>query len=876
MLLDPNIHHQEIPDFSYRDLSGKSFKKRSLQGAAFQNIKTGLKLRWKSLSCLLVFIIGSLLGFISALICYFLLEVNFLDNLSGIGILITVISFWWLFRQTGLEKSVAWITSFVAIYGTFMGGISIVTSSPSVGISALLFAATFTILLGCIFLGIVCCAGVRLTIGKWMIVWLLSGALLSGSAVSILGRGPIGVLINESGLLGVILTLLIVFLLTSACKDMGNVVLLDLENAELRSLLRWSITWSTLGNTNFRNADLTEADFSNANLTGADFSHAKLHHINWFGAKKLSWARWDSDSPLSNPKVVQILTNKKGVSYDCSHLNLSFTNLTSADLRDLDFKGSNLTGANLQNANLEGTNLSDIRAIGTDFRGAKLTGICLQNWQIDASTRLDNVHCRYVFLSEGYRDRQPASGEFEPGDFAKLYQTVVDTFDLIFRNGLDWKTFQASLDKIRHTNPESNLSVQSVESKGDGYFVVKLQVESTQNKEHIHQLLKQEYADRLQRLEEKYRQRLAQQQDQIGKLINVADYLTQPQEMTNPGQTVLLSFLNGSLSDGFTVSSQVWSRQGTLLFTQVGQLPPAPAILTSYQRWQKIYRAQQPLYQDEFDPTPITNFSLSELNQSAEYLVQQLNIWFESASFLQIDQRLRSTLDPDQKITVTVQTDDITMQQLPLHCWRFFDAYPQASLTLSFLNTRALSSVKRIRSHQRALLVLGLTSELDVKQDQKIMSDLSGVEICVLEQPSMQELTECLWDPQGWDIFCFSGHSALQGNNIWLNAQDAISLDEMKYALRTASQKGLSVSIFNCCQGIRLAQQFSNVVSTGVVVMREPIPDLVAQVFLRYLLESLENHQSLAHSLKFAREQLQGMERDFPCVTWLPVVYWLP
>ena len=789
----------------------------------------------------------------------------------------SVISYWLLFsRRYDLIKSMVWITSFIAVYGILMGGYSIVINKPVISISTLFFAATFTLMLGSLLLSVIGYAGIKLIVGQGAIIFLGFGAFASSFTVPLFANSLIGMTIYHSGWLGVITLLLVVFVIVIICQNISNQIILGLDRKELNFLLRMAISWSTIGNTSFYKADLTGADFSNANLAGADFSRAKLRDVNWSGAQNLSWAKWDSDSPLSDPKVVQILTNKKSFSYNCSHLNLSFTNLAGADLRDLDFTGSNLTGTNLQNANLEGSNLSDIRAIGTDFRGARMTGICLQNWQIDASTKLDNVHCHYVFLSEGDRDRQPASGEFEPGDFAKLYQTVVDTFDLIFRNGLDWKTFQASLEKIRRTNPASNLSVQSVESKGDGYFVVKLQVESTQNKEYIHQLLKQEYADRLQRLEETYRQKLVQQQDQIGKLINVADYLTQPQETTNSGQTVLLSFLNGSLSDGFTVSSQVWSRQGTLLFTQVGQLPPAPVILTSYQRWQKIYRAQQPLYQDEFDPTPITNFSLSELNQSAEYLVQQLNIWFESASFLQIDQRLRSTLDPDQKITVTVQTDDITMQQLPLHCWRFFDAYPQASLTLSFLNTRSLSRVTRIRSHQRALLVLGLTSELDVKQDQKIMSDLSGVEICVLEQPSIQEITEFLWDPQGWDIFCFSGHSALQGNYIWLNDQDAISLDEMKYALRTASQKGLSVSIFNCCQGIRLAQQFSNVVSTGVVVMREPIPDLVAQVFLRYLLESLENQQSLAHSLKFAREQLQGMERDFPCVTWLPVVYWLP
>lgn len=873
---NPDFNNQ-TPNFSCKDLGGQKFNGMQLQRGSFVNIRTGVKWQWEFISYLLSFSIGCLLGFLSSLISYYLLDLAFLSKAIGLGSLVILIYFWLILRQSGPSKAIIWTTSIVAVYGTFMGVFSVASKAPEIGRSTLLFASTFTLILGCLFLGIVCCAGTRLVISRWMIACLYLGSALSGVAVSTFGSGSFGKVIRQSGSLGITLTLLFSLLIASICQDMSRRVLLDIP--DFRTLRRWAIIWSTFGNTNFQKANLSSANFSGASLAGANFSGTILDYVDWSKAQGLPWVKWDANSPLSNPKVIELLTQKTGAfTHYKNHenLNLSFTNLAGADLKGLKLAGSNLTATNLRGANLEGADLSDVRAVGADFTGAMLTGACLQNWRIDASTRLHDVNCRYVFLSKDDRDRQPASGEFEPGDFARLYQTVVDTFDLIFRNGLDWKIFEASLEEVRRTHPDANLTMQGVDTKGDGYVVIKLQVEGRQDKGHLHKLLKQDYVERLQAIEGEYQKRLEEQQEQIGQLINVADHLTRQPLRTNKGQTVLLSFIQGSLLEGLTVSAQVWSTQGTLLFTQVGQLPAAPELTIAYQRWQRLYQAQHPLDQDGFDPTPITNFSLVELNQSAKYLVQQLNRWLASASFLSIDQRLRSTLEADQPITVTCQTNDIAIQQLPLHCWRFFDAYPQAALTLSFLNTRSLPMVGHFRSQRRVLSVLGITSDIDVEQDGQILKTLPGVETCMLRQPSLRELTEALWEPRGWDIFCFSGHSALQGNQIWINEQESISLSEMEYALTNAIQAGLSIAIFNCCQGIRLARQFANVVSAGVVVMREPIPDSVAQVFLQYLVKHLENQQSLAHSLKNAREQLQGVEQDFPWVSWLPMAFWLP
>ena len=60
------------------------------------------------------------------------------------------------------------------------------------------------------------------------------------------------------------------------------------------------------------------------------------------------------------------------------------------------------------------------------------------------------------------------------------------------------------------------------------------------------------------------------------------------------------------------------------------------------------------------------------------------------------------------------------------------------------------------------------------------------------------------------------------------------------------------------------------------IVMREAIPNRVAQDFLQTFLHSFESGSSLLVAVADARRQLQSIEADFPCATWLPVVFWNP
>ncbi len=86
----------------------------------------------------------------------------------------------------------------------------------------------------------------------------------------------------------------------------------------------------------------------------------------------------------------------------------------------------------------------------------------------------------------------------------------------------------------------------------------------------------------------------------------------------------------------------------------------------------------------------------------------------------------------------------------------------------------------------------------------------------------------------------------------------------------------MQLAIFNSCDGLGLARSLADLQIPQTIVMRESVPDLVAQTFLKYFLTTLAQGESFYLSVRRAREQLQGMEDSFPCATWLPVIYQHP
>ncbi|MDF5721943.1 MAG: CHASE2 domain-containing protein [Rhizonema sp. PD37] len=342
---------------------------------------------------------------------------------------------------------------------------------------------------------------------------------------------------------------------------------------------------------------------------------------------------------------------------------------------------------------------------------------------------------------------------------------------------------------------------------------------------------------------------------------------------------VVFSLLGGDLNKGFpVVMAQLWHHNQ--LFKITGSLPAAPQLSELYQRWQLLYKAvHQRLGNHQrikVHSQDITNISVNDFDEICQQLQRSINVWLKFESFQNIERQVRTLLNQDDEIRVIIETNIVSLHRLPWHLWNFFEDYPKAELALS--NHEYASPQVLQKSHTgkvKILAILGNRVGIDIDKDGSLLRGLTDAQTTLLVEPTRKELDETLWN-QDWDILFFAGHSAshTDGENgeIYINQTESLTITQLKNALKTAITRGLKLAIFNSCDGIGLARNFADLNIPQMIVMREPVPDLVAQEFLKNFLVAFAGGKPLYLAMREARERLQGLENDFPCASWLPVI----
>ncbi|MEO1403491.1 MAG: pentapeptide repeat-containing protein [Cyanobacteria bacterium J06635_1] len=478
-------------DFSGADIRGANFTNAILQSACFKGATAGLQKRWVVGQWVLVAVISALAGVLEGLAGGVLALLLFdaataADLIAGIvGCVVIVILLLAIARQgftlqafgtiaiviaVGLAIAFAGVVAFEV---AFAGVVTFEVAGVVAFASAV--AAAFAIAVG---LAIAIAIAIAIAVAG-AVAGMVAGAVAIAVAFA-------GVVAFNGAVAGAVAIAVAVAVLSFYVAR--HIRKWDEKFAVVRT---FGIAFGALGGTSFSGVDLSGANFSQARLKSTNFaasrkSSTSLNRVCWQDATLLDRSRL-GNAILQNPKVRDLLITFNGRGQNLSDLNLRGANLHSADLKGAHLKRATISAADFSRAILEDANLSEAQAVGTDFTHAYLTGATLEAWNIDSTTVLKDIDCRYIFLRErpnqlGDRERRPhdPNKTFQPGDFEKFFKEVLDEVQILIRNGVNPDAFRAALQRIMEENPDiTRDSVKAIEKQGDDVLLTLQVAEGT-------------------------------------------------------------------------------------------------------------------------------------------------------------------------------------------------------------------------------------------------------------------------------------------------------------------------------------------------------------------------------------------------------------
>ncbi|XZN89367.1 MAG: CHAT domain-containing protein [Microcoleus sp.] len=346
---------------------------------------------------------------------------------------------------------------------------------------------------------------------------------------------------------------------------------------------------------------------------------------------------------------------------------------------------------------------------------------------------------------------------------------------------------------------------------------------------------------------------------------------------------VFLKINNGNFDQGFKVNLRIYQAGNSAFLEADGRFPAAPKIPEIYQSWQKKYlrmdwcfRARKGETINDVGKVP------EDCSQSSQKLRESIKEWLrksDDSEFQKIRERLIGELDKKDEIRVFIQTKDELLKKIPWQEWDLFaDTYTNSEIVLSPPENTEIPrnlTASRGKFNIKILSILGCSQGIDVQVDQKFLKSLPNTEPLFLPEPRRKQLSDSLWE-QNWDILFFAGHSWSDNNsgNLAINSDETLTLLDLKHGLRCAIENGLQLAIFNSCDGLKLAENLADLHIPLVIVMREPVPDRIAQEFLKYFLTAYSSGEPLYLAARKARERLEteGLDKEFPGATWLPII----
>jgi CHASE2 domain/CHAT domain len=287
-----------------------------------------------------------------------------------------------------------------------------------------------------------------------------------------------------------------------------------------------------------------------------------------------------------------------------------------------------------------------------------------------------------------------------------------------------------------------------------------------------------------------------------------------------------------------------------------------------------------------------------QLVETEAKLLSEFQQWLLSPELVSINRTITkavSQTSEKQPVDIFLTCTPIEIAKLPWESWDiYFDTDSDSPEKIRIARSPANISnevIHPVRRKIRVLAILGDDTGLDLEDDKQAVKSLNSIvdvkftgwnkntDTTNFDANALKhQIIKAIADERGWDILFFAGHSnetQLTGGELGIAPGVALSMQEIEGSLKIARKRGLQFAIFNSCNGINIAEFLINLGLSQVAVMREPIHDQVAQIFLVKFLQSLAEYKDVHTAFLDASQLLKEDEKrlSYPSAYLVPSLF---
>jgi WD40 repeat protein len=285
-------------------------------------------------------------------------------------------------------------------------------------------------------------------------------------------------------------------------------------------------------------------------------------------------------------------------------------------------------------------------------------------------------------------------------------------------------------------------------------------------------------------------------------------------------------------------------------------------LVSEYGEWQVQYR--------QLGSEPGESDQIYQCQASTNDLLQQFHDWFKGAEFQPLRQKIQQHLPSSHPVQVVVSSADIAMLKLPwyLCLQQLLPTHPHTEVVVKLWDPLT-AMVPQVS----ICVILANGAKINIEKSRTQLQSLPHTQSNFLVEANPATVLRSIARPGSVLLLSSQRSGYAHPERILVNAQESISNAELRTALQAAVRHGLQLLILNVGEALQLAAGLAEVGIPHMIVMREIMPDRVANEFTKLILKSMASGRSLPIALRDSRIKLQKVERVFPAVSWLPVLF---